>query len=82
MSWKKLSYTLTGAALLAASTMSFAQFGTKQGAELRHAERPIQGEYIVVLKDNAASLAHGTTINRSFNQPSCQHYGTQLWIEG
>jgi len=57
MSWKKLSYTLTGAALLAASTMSFAQFGTKQGAELRHAERPIQGEYIVVLKDNAASLA-------------------------
>lgn len=57
MSWKKLSYTLTGAALLAASTMSFAQFGTKQGAELREAERPIQGEYIVVLKDEAASLA-------------------------
>ncbi len=57
MSWKTLSYTLTGAALFAASTLSFAQFGERQGAELRTAERPIAGEYIVVLKDEAASLA-------------------------
>jgi len=59
MSWKSLSFTLTGAALLAASSLSFAQFSDQPTeAEFREAERPVYGEYIVVLKDSAASLGN------------------------
>jgi serine protease len=56
MSWKTLSYTLTGAALLAASSLASAQFEARSLAEFREAEQPVYGEYIVVLKDEAARL--------------------------
>jgi len=58
MSWKQFSYTLTGAALLAASSIATASTGARGYAELRAAERPIAGEYIVVLKEEAATLAN------------------------
>lgn len=59
MSWKTLSFTLTGAALLAASSLTFAKFSDRPTeAEFREAERPVYGEYIVVLKDSAASLSY------------------------
>ena len=59
MSWKTLSLSLSGAALLACSSLSFAQMSDRPTqAEFRQAERPIYGEYIVVLKDSAASLSN------------------------
>ncbi|MEN1728280.1 MAG: S8 family peptidase [Pseudomonadota bacterium] len=57
MSWKSISFTLTGAAFLAVSSAASAQFSANKQAEFREAQRPIQGEYIVVLKDNEARLA-------------------------
>jgi len=58
MSWKTLSYTLTGAAFLAASSLASAQYGARTLAEFREAEQPVYGEYIVVLKDEAARLGN------------------------
>jgi serine protease len=66
MSWKKLSCTLAGALLIAASSIAAANTGSRPSVEFRHAERPIEGQYIVVLNDDAARLAHE---NRS-NSPS------------
>ncbi len=65
MSWKTLSISLAGASLLAtASSMALATSATEDlissqptAAEFRHAARPIQGEYIVVLREEAAALA-------------------------
>lgn len=66
MSWKTLSFTLTGAALMAASSLTFAQLSDRPTeADFRKVERPVYGEYIVVLKDNAASLG-----NERSNAPS------------
>ncbi|AKS42526.1 S8 family serine peptidase [Wenzhouxiangella marina] len=64
MSWKTLSYTLTGAALVACSSMSFAyNYDQGQRAEFREVERPIAGEYIVVLRESAAKLAYEQRTN-------------------
>ena len=66
MYWKKLSCTLAGALLIAASSIAAANTGSRTSVEFRHAERPIEGQYIVVLSEDAARLAHE---NRS-NSPS------------
>jgi len=61
MNWKTLS-TFTAAAVLAASTIVFTQNVFAQNnsretqAEFRQANQPIFGEYIVVLKEDAANL--------------------------
>ncbi|MGY6588376.1 MAG: S8 family peptidase [Wenzhouxiangella sp.] len=64
MSWKTLSISLAGASLLATATSMAlaspaAELATSQpaAAEFRHAARPIQGEYIVVLREEVAALA-------------------------
>jgi serine protease len=64
MSWKKLSITLAGALLIAASSIAAANNGSRASVEFRHAERPIEGQYIVVLNEDAASLAHENRSNR------------------
>jgi len=61
MSLKHLSYTLAGVLLCAAAvTPGIAQNGTRPstGAQLVNAQQPVPGEYIVVLKEQAARLAH------------------------
>jgi serine protease len=45
------------AAVVGAALIAFAGSAAAAGAELRFAKAPIQGQYIVVLKDDAASLA-------------------------
>ncbi len=57
MHLKKLSFTLFGAALLAISLPVSASFSSET-AQLRTAQFPIDGQYIVVLHENAARLAH------------------------
>jgi serine protease len=66
MSWKHISTGLCAAAILAVSNFAVAENGsknptskdTRHTAELRHANNPIRGQYIVVLKDDVASLSH------------------------
>ena len=75
MSWKTISTTLSGAVLLTASSFAFAEVATersaensrsdtqaRQSADFRHTEKPIDGQYIVVLKDDVARLAHENSI--------------------
>ena len=64
MSWKTLSISLAGASLLATATSMAlaspaAELATSQpaAAEFRHAAQPVQGEYIVVLREEVAALA-------------------------
>jgi serine protease len=68
MSWKTLSTSLTGAAVLALSSFAASDAAAndrsksesrfQSSADFRHAERPVEGRYIVVLKDEVARLAH------------------------
>ncbi len=82
MSWKTLSFTLTGAALLAASSLTFAKFSDRPTeAEFREAERPVYGEYIVVLKDSAASLSYersGAPSTASVANTMARSYGLDV----
>ena len=82
MSWKTLSFTLTGAALLAASSLTFAKFSDRPTeAEFREAERPVYGEYIVVLKDSAASLSYersGAPSTASVANTMARSYGIDV----
>jgi serine protease len=82
MSWKTLSFTLTGAALLAASSLTFAKFSDRPTeAEFREAERPVYGEYIVVLKDSAASLGYersGAPSTASVANTMARSYGLDV----
>ncbi len=70
MSWKTISTGLCAAAILAVSNYAVAENGSKtptsknnSQAEFRHAQNPIQGQYIVVLKDDAARLANEARSN-------------------
>lgn len=58
MSWKKTFLTLASTAILALSLSVSANNGNGQLADFRHADRPVPGQYIVVLKDEVASLSH------------------------
>ncbi len=64
MHLKKLSFTLLGAALLAvslsvsATNQSRSAQGSVDAVQFHAAQFPIDGQYIVVLRDDIASLAH------------------------
>ncbi len=58
MSLKRLTVFLASTAILALSHTTFANNGNGQMADFRHVDRPIPGQYIVVLKDDVANLAH------------------------
>lgn len=73
MYWKTLSTSLSGAVLLTASSFALANVAgdraadnsrsdnqARPTADFRHAKNPIEGRYIVVLKDDVARLANET----------------------
>ncbi|TVQ42153.1 MAG: S8 family peptidase [Wenzhouxiangella sp.] len=80
MHLKKLTFTLLGAALLAASLSVSAttQSGNAQGSaetvQFHQAQFPIEGQYIVVLRDHVASLAH----ERHSRQPAVASIATSM----
>ena len=79
----RLSSILTVAALLAASTLALAQQGTSRGAvEFREALKPVENEYIVVLKDEVARLSSeqrsGLPEVASIAQSMARSYGLRV----
>lgn len=60
MSLKQASLILGGVLLLAISSSSFATTSSRpiDAAEFRHAQEPVPGQYIVVLREDAARLAN------------------------
>src|SRR5690606_7089604 len=57
---RPIKVTALGAAAILAMSMSMSAFATDDLSNLHLAEKPVQGQYIVVLKEDTASLASET----------------------